>query len=87
MLQEVERFNKLLKVIGATLVDLVKAIQGFIVMSEELDTMYNSLTNGVVPPNWEVVAYPSLKPFASWFIDLLERVKFMKGWLTEGEPI
>ena len=41
LLQEVERFNKLLKVIGLTLVDLVKAIQGFIVMSEELDTMYN----------------------------------------------
>lgn len=87
LLQEVERFNKLLKVIGLTLVDLVKAIQGFIVMSEELDTMYNSLTNGVVPPNWEAVAYPSLKPFASWFVDLLERVKFMKSWLTEGEPV
>jgi dynein heavy chain len=84
--QEIERFNKLLKVMGSTLVDLVKAIQGFIVMSEELDTMYNALTNGVVPPNWEKVAYPSLKPFATWFLDLIERVKFMESWLMNGEP-
>ena len=86
LLQEIERFNKLLKVMGNTLVDLTKAIQGFIVMSEELDTMYNALTNGIVPPNWDKVAYPSLKPFATWFIDLIERVKFMEGWLTNGEP-
>jgi len=86
LVQEMERFNKLLQVMEASLEDLVKAIQGFIVMSEELDNMYNALTNGVVPPNWEKVAYPSLKPFATWFIDLIERVKFMGGWLTKGEP-
>jgi dynein heavy chain, axonemal len=84
--QEIARFNKLLKVMGTTLVDLKKAIKGFIVMSEELDTMYNALTNGIVPPNWEKVAYPSLKPFATWFIDLIERVEFMRNWLTHGEP-
>lgn len=71
---------------GSSLTDLVKAIQGFIVMSSDLDLMYNALSNGVVPPNWEAVAYPSLKPFATWFIDLIERVSFMRKWLTEGEP-
>lgn len=86
LLQEVERFNKLLKVMSSSLTDLVKAIQGLIVMSEQLDTMYNCLTNGVVPPNWEKYAYPSLKPFATWFIDLIERVAFMREWLTQGEP-
>ena len=86
LIQEIERFNKLLKVMETSLVDLVRAIKGFIVMSEELDTMYNALTNGVVPPNWEKVAYPSLKPFATWFTDLIERVKFMEQWLVKGEP-
>ena len=84
--QEIERFNKLLQVMGTTLTALVKAIQGFIVMSEELDTMYNALSIGIVPPNWEKVAYPSLKPFATWFLDLIERVQFMEKWLTHGEP-
>jgi len=53
-------------------------------MTQELDVMYLSFTNGVVPPNWSKVAYPSLKPLASWFKDLVERVKFMEEWLTKG---
>lgn len=55
-------------------------------MTSELDVMYLSFTNGVVPPNWAKVAYPSLKPLASWFKDLIERVKFMEEWLVKGQP-
>jgi dynein heavy chain len=84
--QEISRFNALLKVMGLSLSELVKAIKGITLMSKELDTMYFALTNGVVPPNWEKVAYPSLKPFASWFLDLIERVTFMRNWLVKGEP-
>ena len=67
LLQEVARFNKLLTVMRNTLVLLKKAINGFIVMSEELDAMYSSFTNGRVPKNWEKVAYPSLKPLTTWY--------------------
>jgi len=31
-------------------------------MSLDLEKMFYSFTNGKVPKNWEVVAYPSLKP-------------------------
>ena len=48
--------------------------------------MYLSLTNGVVPPNWEKVAYPSLKPLTAWFEDLILRVEFLNAWLTGGNP-
>lgn len=65
---------------------LKKAIKGFIVMSEELDSMYISIQNGQVPKNWEKVAYPSLKPLVSWFKDLIERVIFMQDWLLNGQP-
>lgn len=58
----------------SSLMLLKKAIKGFIVMSEELDSMYISIQNGQVPKNWEKVAYPSLKPLTSWYKDLLERV-------------
>jgi len=69
-----------------SLIDLDKAIDGFIVMSDVLDKMYLSLTNGRVPFNWEKVAYPSLKPLASWFEDMKLRVQFINEWLTQGEP-
>ncbi len=87
LVQEMEKFNRLLNVMRASLTDLVQAIGGFIVMSETLDSMYLSLTNGQVPKNWEKVAYPSLKPLTSWFEDLIKRVEFLYKWLTEGSPL
>jgi len=87
LVQEMEKFNRLLVLMRRSLDDLVQAIGGFIVMSQTLDTMYLSLTNGVVPPNWEKVAYPSLKPLASWFEDLIKRVEFLHTWLTQGSPM
>ncbi len=87
LLQEMAKFNKLLAVMRKSLDDLVQAIGGFIVMSSELDAMYLSLTNGVVPKNWEAVAYPSLKPLSSWFDDLIQRVQVLHAWLTEGSPM
>lgn len=48
--------------------------------------MYTALLNNRVPSNWAKVAYPSLKPLAAWFIDLQERVAFMRNWLQKGHP-
>lgn len=74
LLQEMAKFNKLLNVMRKSLVDIDQAINGFIVMSDVLDSMYLKLQNNQVPKNWEDVAYPSLKPLSSWFQDLLERI-------------
>ena len=43
LLQEMQRFNKLLIVMRSSLVLIKKAIRGFIVMSSELDSMYISI--------------------------------------------
>eukprot|EP00825_Cyclidium_porcatum_P006754 TRINITY_DN1337_c0_g1_i4.p1 TRINITY_DN1337_c0_g1~~TRINITY_DN1337_c0_g1_i4.p1 ORF type:complete len:1759 (+),score=318.71 TRINITY_DN1337_c0_g1_i4:667-5943(+) len=43
LLQEVEKFNKLLTVCSESLGQLQKAIKGFVVMSQDLDDMYLSL--------------------------------------------
>jgi len=64
--QEMERFNRLLRVMRSTLAELQRAIRGEVVMSLELDKMYSSLLNGDVPEVWARVAYPSLKPLALW---------------------
>ena len=48
--------------------------------------MYYSLLNNQVPKSWESVAYPSLKPLASWLKDLNERVNFMSQWLINSNP-
>ena len=86
LVQEMEKFNRLLKKMKQSLVDLDLAIQGFIVMSEELDSMYLKIQNNQQPDNWTKVGYPSLKPLSSWFKDLIKRVAFMQDWLQNGNP-
>jgi hypothetical protein len=39
-----------------------------------------------VPELWTAVAYPSLKPLASWMIDYHRRMNMMKTWILTGEP-
>ncbi len=39
-----------------------------------------------VPELWAAKAYPSLKPLSSWVADLLERLKFIGGWVERGVP-
>jgi len=72
--QEIERFNKLLKVMAHSLVQLDMAIQGTVVLSMELEQMFNRFIDNKVPEMWEKVGYPSLKPLGSWMKDLILRV-------------
>ena len=85
--QEMERFNRLLVRIRSSLVDLQKAIKGIVVMSQQLDAMYSSMLNNMVPALWAQLAYPSLKPLGSWVKDLHQRVAFMRDWVVTGEPM
>lgn len=48
LLQEIERFNKLLDIIHNSLNDLRKAVKGFVVMSAELEGVYISFMNNMV---------------------------------------
>jgi dynein heavy chain len=84
--QEIERFNRLLTKISRTLSEIQRAIKGEVVMSIELDLMYTAMINNQVPLLWEKVAYPSLKPLASWMIDLQQRMVFFHQWTKEGPP-
>jgi dynein heavy chain len=86
--QEYSRFNNLLRQMAATLVQLQKAVKGVIVMTGELDEMFNSQLNNQVPNIWTKggVGYPSLKPLTSWYEDMLLRVDFFKEWIENGQP-
>uniref|UniRef100_A0A8C5ZKT2 Dynein axonemal heavy chain 1 n=1 Tax=Marmota marmota marmota TaxID=9994 RepID=A0A8C5ZKT2_MARMA len=86
LVQEVIRYNRLLQVITQTLQDLLKALKGLVVMSSQLELMAASLYNNSVPEFWNAKAYPSLKPLASWVMDLLQRLDFLKSWIQGGIP-
>lgn len=86
LLQEMERFNNLLDVMGKSLKLLQQAIRGEVVMSLELDSMYSSLINNKVPNAWSSAGYLSLKPLGSWLKDCTARISFMREWLEGGQP-
>jgi len=84
--QECIRFNNLLKEMERTLPELIKALQGLVVMSNELEGIADALAINLVPGIWEAKAFPSLKPLSSWIDDLMERLAFIHGWIDNGVP-
>ncbi len=84
--QEVVKFNRLLNKVRSSLVELLKAIRGLVVMSLELDKSYGSFLINQVPESWGAVGFASLKPLGSWVLDLDSRIKFMRTWILEGQP-
>ncbi|VCW77650.1 unnamed protein product, partial [Gulo gulo] len=86
LVQEMERFNNLIKTIRNTLQDLEKAIKGVVVMDSALEALSGSLLVGKVPEIWARRSYPSLKPLASYITDFLARLQFLQDWHNSGKP-
>jgi len=85
LVQELQRYNKLLVTIRKSLSDVRKGIKGLVVMSSDLDAIFQKLLVGAVPPTW-LSAYPSLKPLASWSRDLIHRWQQLMDWCDKGMP-
>ena len=84
--QEVDRYNALIKVLKASVIDLDDGIQGLVSITPELENVYDSLLAGRVPTSWSF-CYPSLKPLGSWTGNFFERIKQIKTWVFQGMPL
>jgi dynein heavy chain len=87
LLQELIRFNKLLRSIRESLQNTIRGLKGLVVLSSDLEQVSNSLLISKVPEIWMASSYPSLKPLGSYVSDFLERLNFFKKWIDDGQPV
>ncbi len=85
--QECEQFENLIKVIRRSLYDVQRALQGFIIMSPSLESVYVSFIYQRVPKMWEDAGYPCLKPLRSWTEDFFLRIKNLQSWVYDGPKL
>jgi len=85
--QELLRFNRLLATVRSTLIDIDKAVGGFVTMTAELDDVASGILFNKLPKVWSGVSYPSLKPMTSYVSDLAARLGFLNDWADKGVPV
>jgi dynein heavy chain len=86
LLQELNRYNKLIGVIRLSLSSIKDALNGLIVFSFDLEDALNFIKINKVPKTWMESSYPSLKPLPAYIDNLKQRIAFFNKWLDEGKP-
>ncbi|KAK3097645.1 hypothetical protein FSP39_011696 [Pinctada imbricata] len=83
--QEIDRMQKVITLVRNTLKDLKLAIDGTIIMSENLRDALDNMFDARVPTNWRKISWESAT-LGFWFTDLLDRNAQFHTWLFEGRP-
>eukprot|EP00998_Keelungia_sp_KM082_P011718 NODE_7_length_4287_cov_44.299519_g6_i0.p1 GENE.NODE_7_length_4287_cov_44.299519_g6_i0~~NODE_7_length_4287_cov_44.299519_g6_i0.p1 ORF type:complete len:1396 (-),score=498.52 NODE_7_length_4287_cov_44.299519_g6_i0:98-3715(-) len=86
LIQELGRYNRLIAEVDSSIEALIKAIKGEVVMSSQLEDVFNAMYDGRIPKLWMNRSYPSLKPLGAYVADLMKRLKFFESWLESGPP-
>ncbi|TWW60421.1 Dynein heavy chain 10, axonemal [Takifugu flavidus] len=86
LLQELERFNKLVVRMQRSLAELQRALAGEVGMSSELDEVARALFNGQIPAIWKKLAPDTLKSLGNWMSHFKRRCEQYSDWVDKGEP-
>ncbi|XP_041823849.1 dynein heavy chain 5, axonemal [Melanotaenia boesemani] len=83
--QEVDRMQRVISSVRSTLIDLQLAIDGTIIMSEDLRNALDCMFDARVPRLWLRLSWPSAT-LGFWFSELLERNQQLSAWISTGRP-
>ncbi|KAL5281346.1 hypothetical protein ACFFRR_005004 [Megaselia abdita] len=84
--QEIDRMQKIIILVRSTLKDLLLAIEGTIIMSEQLRDALDNIFNARVPTVWKRGSWLS-SSLGFWFSELLERNMQFSSWCFQSRPI
>ncbi|CAO2608635.1 Dynein axonemal heavy chain 8 [Lemmus lemmus] len=83
--QEIDRMQKVISILRSSLSDLKLAIEGTIIMSENLRDALDNMYDARIPQLWKRVSWDS-STLGFWFTELLERNSQFSTWIFEGRP-
>ncbi|XP_042662867.1 dynein axonemal heavy chain 5 isoform X2 [Tyto alba] len=83
--QEIEQMQRVISLVRSTLTDLKLAIDGTIVMSENLRDALDCMYDGRIPASWKKASWAS-STLGFWFTELLERNHQFYNWIFESRP-
>ncbi|XP_067841427.1 dynein axonemal heavy chain 8-like [Heptranchias perlo] len=83
--QEVDRMQKVITMLRNCLSDLQLAIEGTIIMSENLIDALDNIYDARVPEVWKRISWDS-STLGFWFTECLERNMQFSSWIYEGRP-
>jgi len=83
--QEIERMQKVISIVRTTLKQLLLAIDGTIVMSDQLTNAFNNMYDARVPKQWENISWISAT-LGFWFTELIDRHAQFYSWCFNGRP-
>uniref|UniRef100_A0A8C2TVC6 Dynein axonemal heavy chain 5 n=1 Tax=Coturnix japonica TaxID=93934 RepID=A0A8C2TVC6_COTJA len=83
--QEIEQMQRVISLVRSTLTDLKLAIDGTIVMSENLRDALDCMYDGRIPTSWKKASWAS-STLGFWFTELLERNNQFYSWVFESRP-
>ena len=83
--QEIDRMQRILSLLRSTLIDLGMAIEGTIIMSDDLKLVLDFMFDAKVPDKWTKISWVS-STLGFWYTELLERDAQFKVWLFKGRP-
>ncbi|NXT68932.1 DYH5 protein, partial [Chaetops frenatus] len=83
--QEIDQMQLVISRVRTTLTDLKLAIDGAIIMSEELQDALDNIYDARIPKLWFRISWESTT-LGFWFTELLERNQQFSSWLQDGRP-
>ncbi|TNN84661.1 Dynein heavy chain 5, axonemal [Liparis tanakae] len=83
--QEVDRMQRIIGVVYTSLTDLKLAIDGTIIMSENLRDALDNIFDARVPNLWRKISWES-STLGFWFTELLDRNKQFHSWVFKRRP-
>ena len=83
LLQELERFNKLINSMFKSLSTLKRAVMCEVGMSNELDDLARALFNGQIPPSWRKLAPATKKTLGNWMEHFMKRFHQYNLWVND----